>query len=207
MCRKRLSVGLPVHPFSEVSMGDQMIHSSFCAEKVCSFMLCLVSGLLIGACTQPAEPTPTAIPPTPTVFPETLGAEAAPLCENAFSASPPLSTDLPMPSVLMVMKEEAQWEAYRLPLPSLAAVSVVDVKTLVCIRLNFSEATEKPVEVRLVRWPDGTVVAAENFHWYGEAGIFADSDTPGVVERRISDENFYTWLAEVLEDRHTPSPE
>jgi hypothetical protein len=186
--------------------GSSATHSPAMSKGLPALALYVVLGLVLVACTARVTSLPPVMSPTPTVYPETLGPQAAPLCAAAFSASAPVSMDWPMAPMLMVMSsEESQpkWEAFRLPLP-FAAQSASEVKTLVCIRINTKEVGNPApmIEVMLVRWPDGAVVGTRDFHYYYEAGGVVSSKTPGVVVRYISDQSFYKWLTAVEEHRH-----
>src|SRR5438874_1467298 len=115
-------------------------------KSMSALTLCILLGLVLAACTFPAKPmisTPV-IPPTPTIFPESLGPQAAPLCEAAFSDSARVSMeDWPMTPMLLIVKEDQKWAAYRLSLPAVAAQSASEVKTLICMRPNAKKAQEE----------------------------------------------------------------
>jgi WD40 repeat protein len=124
--------------------------------------------------TPTSTPTPTRTPtptPTPPPHPETLLPTAGPLCSTAFQSR--VGTGTPLHPVLCLSDTTwiaRGWEIINF-LPHTTR-SALEVKTLVCIResrVQVGTYTDgKPGyrvvwDVRLVSWPDGTVIGAEQF--------------------------------------------
>jgi WD40 repeat protein len=163
--------------------------------------------VVLGACSPKPPPPPTDTPrPVPTVYPESLGPQAGPVCEAAFSVSNPVITAFAERPVLLVTEELTRekagtWQGYRLggsSDKSAAATAATDVKTLVCMREIPHKGT---IEVRLVKWPEGIVLGKQDFRWYGPGSSELSSDRPGVVERWLPNQLFYTWLTAMLDHR------
>jgi len=115
--------------------------------------------------------TAAACGPPPTPAPETLLPTAEPLCEAAFSS--PVGTGSPKAPVLALLNkeyEEKRWAHERVPF--VEAQSALEVQTLVCIReirvlvgtyTDGAGGFRLDWDVRLVQWPDGTVLDANEF--------------------------------------------
>ncbi|MDE3090062.1 MAG: WD40 repeat domain-containing protein [Chloroflexota bacterium] len=147
--------------------------------------------------------TPTTVL-TPTPAPETLLPKAGLLCEAAFSSS--VSAGSPKSPVLTLMNVEYGAKKWSIPPshqpPFIEALSASEVQTLVCIKENVNSvgsymdgqpAYQLRWDIRLVRWPDGQVLAKTDLlggkppqiKTYGGPGYGFDPNHNG---------EFFLWL-------------
>lgn len=122
--------------------------------------------------TPTTSPTPTIVP-TPTTLPKALEQQAAELCEKAFSA-PVQTQPFEMPYLGMYKTEVNRNPSWGISntTPHLFALSAESVKSIVCssetrtqvgIYTDGSAAFKLRLNIRVVSWPDGAVVAAKSF--------------------------------------------
>lgn len=159
---------------------------------------------------QPTESTTPTTTPTvmPTPTPDlnlTLLPTAGPLCEAAFASL--LGVGSPaLPLVCLLNKEyEPGWQvAFQQALP-FRAPPPSEVKTLVCITEgqtylgSYSDGTDAykvTWEVRLVSWPDGTVLGAETLSDEPPLTKYGPGDVYGDPREALAE-----WLVRILGDR------
>jgi DNA-binding beta-propeller fold protein YncE len=175
--------------------------------------LCLLMTGVLASCHYTELTIGNPVLPTPTAYPESLGPQAAHVCESAFSVVNPVITALAERPVLLVEEFAGSWRASRLDtfadsvepwraraplIESLVPEAVEDVKTLACIR----DVGNGQREIRLVSWPEGTIVGKQNLRYYGVGGFSYSSAYPGAVWREIPSPVFYTWLTSVFDHNH-----
>lgn len=143
--------------------------------KTLFFVLVIATLQFVTACrSMPAlTPTPTHTPtrsPTPTPDSSKFLSIAAPLCQKAFTSPVSKGSLAPPVRALINVEYDAHgWRFQRLPHDDL---SLLEVKTLVCIKEQRHEAGKyndgetayrRQWETRLVSWPDGLVLGANSF--------------------------------------------
>lgn len=156
--------------------------------------------------TPTASPTPTIVP-TPTTSPDTLEQQAAELCEQAFSA-PVQTQPFEMPYLGMYKTEVNRNPSWGISntTPHLFALSAESVKSIVCssetrtqvgIYTDGSAAFKLRLNIRVVSWPDGAVVAAKSF----ESGMPPETKSGfgGGYGSYPPGMNVRDWLLEQLE--------
>ncbi len=132
--------------------------------------------------TPPPTPTPTLTPtitPTPLPALDTLLPEAGPLCEAAFSANPVGAAEVPITSVLTLLRrdydDEEGWAVYKfehphsesqLPwMPFIGARNAPEVRTLACVKESrIYRGTYSPMDNEGMDFPD-TDITAYQLRW------------------------------------------
>jgi WD40 repeat protein len=145
--------------------------------------IALTKGTPIPTSTFTPIPTPT-FTPTPTLTPtplpalDTLLPEAGPLCEAAFSANPVGVAEVPITSVLTLLRrdydDEEGWAVYEFehphyesqsPLPFIGARYAPEVRTLACVKESrIYRGTYSPMDDEGMDFPD-TDITAYQLRW------------------------------------------
>jgi WD40 repeat protein len=117
-------------------------------------------------------PTPTVIP-TATTSPNTLEESAGALCEKSYSA-PVVTKEFDVPYLGMSKTERDTVPAWRISnsIPHIFALSEESVHSIICsletrrqvgIYTDGSAAFQLILNIRVLSWPDGAVVAAKTY--------------------------------------------
>ncbi len=159
--------------------------------------------------TPTATPYPTDTPtPTPAPLPISLGSQAAPLCEAAFSGK---VVNKPLLGPVMVMKKnmydaDTEWK-YSYLLPYHTAQTAADVKSIFCIQETRSQAlsyTDKQPgyrlkwDIRVIEFPGGDVLSSQTLNGETPPSVKFNSG-PGYG--RPPTDQLVAWVMKNLDDK------
>jgi len=175
------------------------------------FLMIPISILLIyymSSTSTPKYSPPTYVPPTPTQDTDKLIATASPTCAKAFTKSV-LAGSVSGPVLVILNKtyESKDWNQPYISVPNMEInlLTPINISALVCIKetrdykgmyTNGQNAYRLNWDVRLIRWPDGVVVAQTQL--IGEEPPHTIIDSKGDVYGFTPNTSFYYWLVSEL---------